>query len=122
MRIKIDENIGDSAVALLRDAGHDVMTVREQGFGGADDETIYRICQSEARVLVTLDRDFGKVQRFPPHTSAGIAVLALGGAASLRVIKARLLTFLELSRSRPISGELWIVEPGRVRVHLQKDR
>jgi hypothetical protein len=37
VRIKIDENIGGSGVAILKQGGHDVMTVREQGLAGAVD-------------------------------------------------------------------------------------
>jgi hypothetical protein len=48
-------------------------------------------------------------------------VLELGGAASLSLLRDRLRDFLALAASRPIDGELWIVEPGRVRVHLERD-
>jgi predicted nuclease of predicted toxin-antitoxin system len=57
LKIKVDENIGRSGVDFLRQAGHDVLTVRDQALGGAPDETIFRVCASERRTLVTLDRD-----------------------------------------------------------------
>lgn len=82
MRIKVDENIGRSGVELLRQAGHDVMTVREQGLAGAADEGVYQACVAEGRALITLDRDFGQVPRFPPARTAGIVVLDLGGIAA----------------------------------------
>lgn len=120
MRIKVDENIGRSGVELLRSAGHDVMTVREQSLSGAADETIFRVCAAENRVLVTLDRDFGQVLRFPPSQTAGIVVLEVGGPASLPLLRSRLQSFMALAETRDVSGELWIVEPGRVRVHLER--
>jgi hypothetical protein len=61
MKIKLDENIGRRGLELLRLAGHDVMTVRDQNLQG----------------------------------------------------------FVVLARERSPKGALWIVEPGRVRVHLR---
>jgi predicted nuclease of predicted toxin-antitoxin system len=121
VRIKVDENIGGSGVDLLRQAGQDVMTVREQGLAGAADEVVFQACVAESRTLITLDRDFGQVTRFPPNQTAGIVILEMGGPASLRRLDDRLRDFLGLAATRPIGGELWIVEPGRVRVHLEKD-
>ena len=82
---------------------------------------MFDVCGSEGRTLITLDRDFGQVPRFPPERSAGIVVLDLGGSASLPRLLDRLRDFLALAASRPVAGELWIVEAGRVRVHLAKD-
>jgi predicted nuclease of predicted toxin-antitoxin system len=121
VKIKVDENVGTSGIDLLRQAGQDVMTVREQGLAGAADEVIFQACVAEGRALITLDRDFGQVPRFPPHQAAGIVVLELGGPASLRGLHDRLRDFLSLAAVRSVSGELWIVEPGRVRIHLEKD-
>jgi predicted nuclease of predicted toxin-antitoxin system len=70
LKIKVDENIGRRGVEFLRQAGHDVMTVPEQNLSGAHDDIVFRVCASERRVLVTLDRDFGQVPRFPPKTAA----------------------------------------------------
>ena len=121
MNIKVDENISDSGVGLLRRHGHDVATVHDEGLTGSLDELIFEACVSERRVLITLDRDFGHIPRFPPARSAGIAVLELGGSESLALLHGRLHDFLAVASKRPINGELWIVEPGRVRVRSAND-
>ncbi|MCC6775935.1 MAG: DUF5615 family PIN-like protein [Hyphomicrobiales bacterium] len=52
-----------------------------QRLSGNTDVALYEACRAESRVLVTLDRDFGEVLRFPPEESAGIAILVWGEAA-----------------------------------------
>jgi hypothetical protein len=82
---------------------------------------LFSKCVTERRTLITLDRDFGHVLRFPPQQSAGIVILELGGSASQQRLSDRLRDFLAIAASRSVVGELWIVEPGRVRVRLHKD-
>ena len=121
MNLKVDENIGRSAIEFLRERGHDVMGVHDQGLSGKADTVVFQKCSDERRTLITLDRDFGQVPRFPPEQSAGVVVLDFGGPGSLRRVRARLQDFLALAATRDVRGELWIVEPGRVPVHLAKD-
>jgi predicted nuclease of predicted toxin-antitoxin system len=106
VRIKVDENIAASGVNLLRQSGHDTTTVREQGLGGSADDHLFQVCVAEARTLITLDRDFGHVPRFPPQQSAGIVVLELGGSASVQLLHDRLRDFLSVAASRSVIGEL----------------
>lgn len=87
---------------------------------GAPDERVYEVCRDEGRVIVTLDHDFGQTLRFPPEVTAGIVVLECKGRVTPTMILARLTEFITLLRARPIESELWIVEPGRVRIHERK--
>ena len=119
MKFKLDENIGSRGLALLKAAGHDVMTVRDQGLQGATDEELFGVCVAEARALITLDRDFGQVTRFPPESSSGIIVLDVGPRSTLDGILGRLRDCLKLLEHHSVAGSLWIIEPGRVRVHLR---
>ena len=120
MKFKLDENLGPLGQALLQADGHDVMTVLQQGLGGADDTRLFDVCRGEGRILITLDHDFGQTLRFPPEQTQGIVVLELRGRASPTMILGRIAEFLRLLKVRPIDGELWIVEPGRVRIHEKR--
>lgn len=120
MKIKLDENLGSIGLSLLEAEGYDVKTTAEQQMSGAKDQHIYEVCRDESRVLVTLDRDFGLTIRFPPEITSGIVVLECKGRLSPTSILARLTELTTLLRTRPIDRELWIVEPGRVRIHERK--
>lgn len=120
MRFKLDENLGDLGRAILEAHGHDVMTVVQQGLSGSADTQVYRVCQYEERVLVTLDRDFGQTLRFPPEQTAGIVVLELRGRLSPASIAKRIEALAAALEAEPIERELWIVEAGRIRVHQRR--
>jgi hypothetical protein len=74
MKVKLDENLDARLAAILRLSDHDATTVRDQGLGGIDDQALYVHCGSEERILVTLDRDFANVLRYPPKASGGLVV------------------------------------------------
>jgi len=120
MKVKLDENLGLLGKSLLEADGHDVMTVAEQQLSGAEDESLYQHCRDEGRILVTLDHDFGQTIRFPPETTPGIAVLECSGRISPSMILARVIELATLLRTKSIDRELWIVEPGRIRIHERK--
>ena len=117
MKIKLDENLGDVGRDVLVAADHDVSTVMMQQMSGSQDVALYEACRAEGRMLVTLDRDFGEVLRFPPETTAGLAVLDCRGRLSPSAILARIKEVAALLEIQSIAGRLWIAEPGRVRVH-----
>jgi predicted nuclease of predicted toxin-antitoxin system len=117
MKFKLDENIAHHGRNVLVAAGHDVMTVAEQQLSGVSDQQLYDVIRDEGRVLVTLDHDFGQVLRFPPQATAGIVVLECKGRVSPTAIIARIKDLAAVLRTQPINRQLWIVEPGRVRMH-----
>lgn len=115
MRFKLDENLPSDAVKLLRDAGHDALSVLDQGMGGSADHELVKICSSEQRALMTFDIDFANIRAYPPSDYAGLIVFRL-----LTQEKNHLLSVLEklisvLETTSP-SGQLWIVEEDRIRI------
>jgi predicted nuclease of predicted toxin-antitoxin system len=121
VKFKLDENIGERGAHMLRSAGHDVATVLEQRLLGTSDESLFQVCASEQRALITLDHDFGHVLRFPPARSNGIVVLEVTPRAETDTVLARIADLLALLDERELGKELWIVEPGRVRIHQTLD-
>lgn len=77
MKVKLDENLPASLAELLRSHGHDVATVRDENLSGASDVRLVKASAAERRVLLTYDREFADVRRYPPGTHAGIVVFRL---------------------------------------------
>jgi hypothetical protein len=82
---------------------------------------LFDISAREGLVLITLDRDLGQVLRFPPEKSAGIVIIELGPRAGHRSLLDRTREFLAMLGTHSPERALWIVEPGRVRIHLERD-
>ncbi len=119
MKFKLDENLGNRGAEILAAAGHDVSTVFEQSLTGAEDRHLIERCREEGRCLVTLDLDFANPLVFVPSHYAGIAVLRLPPRSSHADLHALARTLVTALERESIEGELWIVEPGRVRIHQE---
>ncbi len=77
MKLKLDENIAESAAGRLAAIGYDVHTVLGESLGGRSDTDVWLAAQRESRLLVTHDLDFADQRRFAPGTHAGILLLRL---------------------------------------------
>lgn len=115
MKFKIDENLPDEAAGLLRDAGYEAHTVKDENLSGSADPRIALTVQREQRALITLDTDFANIKNFPPMEYFGIIVMRPGAQDKQTVcgLVARLIPILAI---RSPAQELWILEPARVRV------
>jgi predicted nuclease of predicted toxin-antitoxin system len=114
LTFKLDENMPPDAAAILRERGHEAHTVLDERMAGASDERIAELCARESRCLLTLNLHFANPFAYPPTGGPGIIVLRhprLRLSAVLRLVR-QLADELE---QRGPAGELWIVEPGRVR-------
>ena len=121
MKFKLDENLGTRTQTLFLSKGHGVGTVRGQGLGGVSDSDLYRICCEEGRCLVTLDLDFADVTRFPPEQAGGIVVIRLPKNATLTLLERLVGQFLSMLTQTSVEKQLWVVEPGRIRVHQSRE-
>jgi predicted nuclease of predicted toxin-antitoxin system len=60
---------------MLNARGHDASTVLEQGWKGTSDEILWQRIQAEARWLITADKGFADLRRYPPGSHAGVILL-----------------------------------------------
>lgn len=66
MKILADEHIPKVLLNALRQAGHEVITVVELGMAGASDEEILQRARAEHALILTEDKDFGRLLEFCP--------------------------------------------------------
>ena len=121
MKFKLDENFGSRSHELFVQYGHDVETVKTQKLQGCTDEILYNVCCSEQRCLVTLDKDFSDIIRFSPKNSGGIVIVRPSINPSIFLLKKLIASFLEELKNNTVAKQLWIVEPGRIRIHENDD-
>jgi predicted nuclease of predicted toxin-antitoxin system len=120
VKLKLDENLAERHRIRLESANHDVTTVVQEGFRGASDVDLFELCKSEQRAVVTLDLDFSNVLAFPPEGTAGVIVLR-GRDALLGTIDRLIESLAQALETNDPTGTLWIVEPGRLRIHLEEE-
>jgi predicted nuclease of predicted toxin-antitoxin system len=115
MRWIVDENVSATVVNILRERGHDVVSVKES-LRGTGDAHILALAQTEQRVLVTHDKDFGELAfRWGLPADSGIILFRLSGADSESDNR----RVLEVLESRvDWMGHFAVVTDDRVRIRL----
>jgi len=113
MRLLANENLPAQTIAALQQAGHDVVWMRTEAPGSRDEDVLAR-AQSEERILITFDKDFGELA-FRAHlpSATGIVLLRISApspdAMSLAIASA-------LSRRTDWVGHFSVIEDDRVRM------
>ncbi len=121
MRVKLDENIDVRLTALLKEADHKAITVQEQGLRGIADRKLYELRKAEGYILVTLDLDFSNLLHFPPEGTPGLVVLR-GPNQLFVTMRVLIETLIDALVKESPTNKLWIVEPGRLRIHEETGR
>jgi len=72
MRFLADENIPPPIVSFLRNLGHEVKSIKEDRLFRTPDEKIVEMAVKEKRTIITFDKHFGDILRYPPKELSGI--------------------------------------------------
>jgi predicted nuclease of predicted toxin-antitoxin system len=114
MRILANENVPGDAVDALRIRGHDVVWIRTDAPGSSDPDILAR-AQTESRILVTFDKDFGQLA-FQARLPAGCGIVLFRLSLPSPAIAARrILSALE-SRA-DWAGHFATVDDHRIRLN-----
>jgi len=74
LRFVIDEDIPRSTGIALKEYGYDAIDIRDYGLRGSADDKIYKFAQREKAAILTGDRGFGNILRFPLGKHFGIVI------------------------------------------------
>jgi hypothetical protein len=115
LKIKIDEDLPVAVAVKLREKGYEATTVTEEALGGAKDPELWEVVQQEQKFLVTADKGFADIRRYPPGTHAGVLLLRpnLDGIRPLVELVEHVLGRFDL---RELGGTLAVATPTGVRL------
>ena len=113
MQLFADENVARAIVAELRARGHDVLHASEAQAGAPDSDWLSR-AESEGRLNLTSDKDFGDLIFRDGLTSHGVVLLRLGDLPLAERL-ARLDQVWETIEANP-AGKFIVITPTKVRV------
>jgi predicted nuclease of predicted toxin-antitoxin system len=116
VRIKVDEDLPLSVAEVLREAGHDVATVVDQGWSGWTDARIWIAVCTERRMLITADKGLADLRRLREvKTSLGVVLLRVQNESwrSYGRLAEKLVSSLDLHE---LAGAVTVVTENNVRV------
>ncbi|WP_084696232.1 DUF5615 family PIN-like protein [Salisaeta longa] len=114
MNILADHDVWAVTLGVLNDAGHDVVTASDIGMAQAKDTELLEHAIRESRVLVTRDRDFGRLV-FADDRAAGILYLRIRPSTE-DAVHNELLHVLDQHSEAEILRSFIVVEPGQYRI------
>ena len=116
MRFIIDEDLPRSTGTILKENGFDVLDIRDHGLRGVEDEEIYKFAQKEKAVILTGDRRFGNILRFPLGSHYGIVIAHFPNEMLPIQINHHILEMLMNLSEEDFKGSVIIIEPYKIRI------
>jgi predicted nuclease of predicted toxin-antitoxin system len=113
MRFLADENVSCLVIERLRADGFEVISIGESR-SGASDKDVLEAANAEGCILITEDRDFGEMVIRQRLGVRGMLLLELDRVSS--AAEADLVAAVISGRADKLSGNLVVIEPGRIRV------
>ena len=116
IKFLLDADVSRSSTEVIRNLGFEVEDVRDIGMGSAKDKEIIEYANKNNRVIITRDKDFGEVLRYPQHP--GAIIFRLPYTFTAKEINKRLAEFLSSVKREELRNVIIIVELGRYRRRL----
>jgi predicted nuclease of predicted toxin-antitoxin system len=113
MRLLLDQDVYGLTVKFLIEAGYDLLTVAQLNMSQAPDEEVLKTAQSQNRILITRDRDYGNLI-FVKGLGSGVIYLRMQ-PNTLTAVHSELLRILEMYAEPDLIGAFVVVEADKHR-------
>ncbi|MFN3396354.1 MAG: DUF5615 family PIN-like protein [Thermodesulfovibrionales bacterium] len=120
MRIFANENLFEPIIDYLKSIGYDVLSIRDAGLSGISDDEVYEMACKGKYTIITMDKDFSRMFRFPPEKCGGIIVVKIYKRSvneTLLIFK----KFFESIQEKDILNNLVIITPEGLRIRRTKN-
>lgn len=119
MKFITDVNVAQVVIKFLRQSGHDVIDIKKQLPTKADIDII-KIALNESRIILTHDKDFLGLIKFPKY-QMGIIVIRLSNQKTLNHL-AKLKQVLEEDTEEVLKSSLTILTEDSIEHYPYKDK
>jgi predicted nuclease of predicted toxin-antitoxin system len=113
MQLLLDQDVYGLTVKFLIEAGYDLLTVAQLDMSQAPDEEVLKTAQSQNRILITRDRDYGNLI-FVKGLGIGVIYLRMQ-PNTLAAVHCELLRVLEIYAESDLIGAFVVVEADKHR-------
>jgi predicted nuclease of predicted toxin-antitoxin system len=115
MKFIADENVARLVIRSLRQQGHDVLGIVDEGLAGTADDGIIALGLAEKRIIITHDKDFGQLLLNPMQEHGGVILLRLRLPTPENAFQAIERALASLTEDK-FYGHVVVVEDTRIRV------
>jgi len=112
-----DESCDQGVVIALRTAGYDVVALSEIPSRTIDSEVIAQ-AHREGRILLTEDKDFGRLVFASQSESAGVILIRFPGNAR-KLLFSTIVSLVKQKRNE-LPNAFVVVQPGQIRISAKK--
>jgi len=119
LKIKVDDDLPKAVAESLRRVIPDTLTVVDEGLSGTLDPKLWDAAQREGRFLITGDKAFANIMKYPPGTHYGVLLLRPKEKGILQLRK-MVEDVIKLGNLDNLSGCVAVASPGRLKVRRPK--
>lgn len=115
MKFLADESLSNVIAKFLQEAGSDVITVKDLGLTGAEDEIVLQKSIELKRTLLTSDLDFSDIRFLKEFEPLGVVIIKVyRREEDIESLKAQLLKAID--KIEALKGILVVVDKNKFRI------
>ena len=115
MQLFADESTPYNLIQHFINSGIEVITVKEKGFSGAEDEKVLKFAVDNKLILLTADLDFGNILLYPPAKHLGVIVIRYSPKVTIQLLKV-IDDFVGSYKNEELEKSLVIIDKNKYRV------